>query len=135
MAWFESIERIEMEEELLRAKAQTLPESQRKDFFKLQSKQLKDPDTYAALNWLFLGGIHHFYLRKYLLFAIELCILVVAIVLLALGFRSALLLVCALTLYELPHLFCAQRIVRQWNLQSSQAIYHQLRAQAKSIVV
>ncbi|EPC4056220.1 hypothetical protein ACRZPB_004622, partial [Vibrio parahaemolyticus] len=31
-----------------------LPETQKKEFYKLQSKKLKDPDTYATLNWFFL---------------------------------------------------------------------------------
>ena len=64
MSRSESMEALEAKEEQLRTLVADLTPEQRKRFYVEQTKQLKDPDTYAALNWLFLGGFHHLYLRK-----------------------------------------------------------------------
>ncbi|WP_413766502.1 hypothetical protein, partial [Vibrio vulnificus] len=90
-----------------------------KEFYNRQSKQLKDPDTYATLNWLFLGGFHHCYLGKYGLFALEITILLVSVVGLVLGHSSALLILMLLVIYELPQLFFSQKIARQHNYDLS----------------
>ena len=59
-------ELVESQEEELRTSAKGLDETYRKLFFDSVSKKLKDPDTYAVLNWFFITGIHHYYLGKYL---------------------------------------------------------------------
>lgn len=127
MSLFESIENLERNEELLRKQVSLLPESQRKEFYKRQSEELKDPDTYAALNWLFLGGFHHCYLGKYALFAIELMLLSVSIVGFLLGHPSALFILVLLVAYELPQLFFSQKIARQYNYNVSCEIYNDVR--------
>jgi len=46
-------EEVEREEERLRALARELSDEDRKAFFEAFSKRVKDPDTYAVLNWFF----------------------------------------------------------------------------------
>lgn len=127
MRLFEPIEQLEKQEELLRSQVNSLPEHQKKEFYERQSKSLKDPDTYATLNWFFLGGFHHCYLGKYALFALELILLVVSIVGFVLGHPSAFLILALLIIYELPQLFFSQKIARQHNYQLSCEIFNDVR--------
>ncbi|KJY93702.1 hypothetical protein [Vibrio neptunius] len=127
MRLFEPIEQLEKNEELLRKQVNSLPENQKKEFFERQSKKLKDPDTYATLNWFFLGGFHHCYLGKYALFALELILLTVSIIGLFLGHTSALFILALLTIYELPQLFFSQKIARQHNYKLSCEIFNDVR--------
>ncbi|HFQ5433707.1 TPA: hypothetical protein ACGVBV_004206 [Vibrio vulnificus] len=127
MRLFEPIEQLEQNEELLRRQVNSLPESQKKEFYERQSKKLKDPDTYATLNWFFLGGFHHCYLGKYALFALELTMLIVSIIGLFLGHPSAFLILALLVIYELPQLFFSQKIVRQYNYKLSCEIFNDVR--------
>ncbi|KLV09070.1 membrane protein [Photobacterium aquae] len=124
----ESIEALEVKEEQLRSLVADLPQEQRKRFFAEQAKQLKDPDTYAALNWLFLGGFHHLYLRKYAIFAVEFTLLIIVIIALVMGFYYAGIILIALTVYELPQLFFSQKIARQYNYNLSMQIYQDVYA-------
>lgn len=127
MRMFESTEQLEENEELLRKQVNLLPEVQKKEFYNRQSKQLKDPDTYATLNWLFLGGFHHCYLGKYGLFALEITMLLVSVVGIVLGHTSALLILMLLVIYELPQLFFSQKIARQHNYDLSCKIFNDVR--------
>nr|WP_086939416.1 hypothetical protein [Thaumasiovibrio occultus] len=125
--WFEPIEVLEEKEEQLRQKVNALPSDAKKQYYQLQGKQLKDPDTYAALNWLFLGGAHHLYLGKYLIFAIEFSLLIVSITLAFAGHLEALFILVGLSIYEAPQLFFSQRIARAHNYQLCCQLYEQLR--------
>ena len=127
MRLFEPIEQLEKQEELLRSQVNSLPEHQKKEFYERQSKSLKDPDTYATLNWFFLGGFHHCYLGKYALFALELILLIVSIVGFVLGHPSAFLILALLIIYELPQLFFSQKIARLHNYQLSCEIFNEVR--------
>ena len=127
MRLFEPIEQLEKQEELLRSQVNSLPEHQKKEFYERQSKSLKGPDTYATLNWFFLGGFHHCYLGKYALFALELILLIVSIVGFVLGHPSAFLILALLIIYELPQLFFSQKIARQHNYQLSCEIFNEVR--------
>ncbi|MCR9771270.1 hypothetical protein QTO16_24165 [Vibrio harveyi] len=127
MRLFEPIEQLEKQEELLRSQVNSLPEHQKKEFYERQSKSLKDPDTYATLNWFFLGGFHHCYLGKYALFALELILLIVSIIGFVLGHPSAFFILALLIIYELPQLFFSQKIARQHNYQLSCEIFNEVR--------
>ena len=127
MRMFKSTEQLEENEELLRKQVSLLPEVQKKEFYNRQSKKLKDPDTYATLNWFFLGGFHHCYLGKYALFALEITLLLVSVVGLVLGHTSALLILVLLIIYELPQLFFSQKIARQHNYDLSCEIFNDIR--------
>jgi len=127
MRILEPIEQLEKNEELLRQQVNALPENQKKEFYRRQSTKLKDPDTYATLNWFFLGGLHHCYLGKYALFAIEITLLTVSVVGFFLGHASAIFILALLVIYELPQLFFSQKIARQHNYKISCGIFNEVR--------
>lgn len=126
MQLFEPIEQLEKNEEQLRKQVNALPETQKKAFYKLQSERLKDPDTYATLNFFFLGGFHHCYLGKYTLFAIELTLLTLSMIGFFLGYPSLLCILILLVIYELPQLFFSQKIARQHNYNLSCEIFNEV---------
>ena len=127
MSIFEPLQTVEKNEDLLRQQLSSLSKEQKKVFYEVQSQKLKDPDTYAALNWLFLGGVHHFYLEKYALFAIELMLLTVSIVGFFLGHESSIYIIILLAVYELPQLFFSQKIARQYNYNLSCHLFNEVR--------
>lgn len=109
---------VKKEEELLRNKILLLSDENRKAFYENVEKQIKDPDTYAALNFLFLTGIHHFYLQKWLKGTINLSLFVLGLILLfgstfSYGFGLGILL--AVFILELNELFRSQIIVQDYN--------------------
>ena len=55
---------VDNEEEALRSEINHLPDELRAQFYNEVKNKIKDPDTYAALNWFFICGLHHFYLGK-----------------------------------------------------------------------
>ncbi|EGU30524.1 hypothetical protein VII00023_10959 [Vibrio ichthyoenteri ATCC 700023] len=127
MRLFEPIEQLEKNEEKLRQEVNALSAEQKKEFFKIQSDSLKDPDTYATLNWLFLGGFHHCYLGKYALFITELLLFTVSAIALFFGHLSAIFILLLLVAFELPQLFLSQKIARQRNYDVSCEILNQVR--------
>lgn len=82
-------EQVEQRQEQLREQIALLPQKQRKHFYQRWQKQVKDPDSYAVLNYLLLAGLHHFYLGKWLRGAVNLLISVIAILLVTLGAVAA----------------------------------------------
>lgn len=109
-------EEVDAEEESLRKAIRELSEERRAEFYRQAGKAIKDPDTYAALNWFFIAGLHHFYLGRWQWGLIDLGALFVAI-----GcFLAGLIwppVVLLLTVYswELWQLFRSQVIVQDWN--------------------
>jgi len=103
------------EEEALRDDIRALNDEQRKEYYRLERQAIKDPDTYAVLNYFFLGGLHHFYLGKFARGLFNLVITVLGLIFLfvlpLLGFA----LIIFVFLIELPKLIRAQRIIHQYN--------------------
>lgn len=126
MSLFEPLEELECREDSLRNKVSQLSPEQKKRYYQAQMKQLKDPDTYASLNWFCLGGFHHLYLGKKMLFFIEITLFLIAVVALYVGHIEALFILVILVAYELPHLFLSQKIVRQHNQKISNDIYRKI---------
>jgi len=58
-------EAIQEAEEHIRKLVRELPDEKRLLFFQQAEKNLKDPDTYATLNFLLVAGLHHFYLGQW----------------------------------------------------------------------
>ena len=107
---------VDAEEERLRALAQSLPDARRNAFFLEAKERLRDPDTYAALNWFFLAGLHHFYLGKWIKGLCNLAVFVAGIVLMfARSVWLGLGLILLVSVWELWALFRAQIIVQDWN--------------------
>jgi hypothetical protein len=111
-------EAVDAEEESLRAAIRGLSEEQRADFYRHAGKAVKDPDTYAALNWFFIAGLHHFYLKRWLLGLMDLAALFVAIACFAAGqVWAGVVLLLVIYSWELVQLFRSQIIVQDWNNQ------------------
>ncbi|WP_417683226.1 TM2 domain-containing protein [Pseudidiomarina aquimaris] len=125
-----NLEQLQEEEEQLRQQVRELGPEQRKLFYKLQEKQIKDPDTYAVLNYFFVAGLHHFYLRKYLWGSIDLTLMIIGILTFPMG---GFVLLILLVLLELPQLFMSQRIVQRYNNQVMRDCLAQARSQTRVV--
>lgn len=109
-------EEVDAEEESLRKAARELSEEQRAEFYRQAGKVAKDPDTYAALNWFFIAGLHHFYLGRWRWGLIDLGALFVAIGCFLVGLIwPAVILLLIVYSWELWQLFRSQIIVQDWN--------------------
>ncbi len=107
---------VAAEVERLRVRAAALPDTKRHVFYKRLSAELKDPDTYAALNWFFVVGLHHFYLRHYLQGLLTILAFALGVALLFTSiWLTGIVLLLAITVYECYQLFQAQLIVQAWN--------------------
>ncbi len=123
-------EMLRQEEEALREQIYQLPVEQKKQFYALEVAQVKDPDTYAALNWAFVAGLHHFYLGRWLrgLFNI---ILMISGVILYFATQWPLIgasLVLFIFIIELPQLFNSEKIVHTYNNQLMKSLLKQVSA-------
>lgn len=110
-------ESLRQEEEQLREQIAKLTSEQKKRYYALEVGQVKDPDTYAALNWAFLAGLHHFYLGKWQRGLLNLLLMFIG----GLFYFSQLLpfiggiLISLVFIIELPQLFNSQKIVHHYN--------------------
>jgi len=121
--WHLKQDQVDAEEERLRARVRALQEADRRDFYRALQPHLKDPDTYAVLNWFFLAGLHHFYLRRWARGLINLAVFLTGLALLfSPWFALGLGLMVLILLVELWALFRAQLIVQDWN----NALYRRL---------
>lgn len=120
-------EAIQEEEEHIRKLVRELPDDKRLLFFQQVEKNLKDPDTYATLNYLFIAGLHHFYLGKWIRGSINLFIFLMGVVLLFTGLAIiGVLLIIAISLVELKALFKSQIIIQDYNNNVMAAIYREV---------
>jgi len=107
---------IQAEEEVLRLEIAKLSAEQRKQFYATAKQKLKDPDTFAVLNYLFITGLHHFYLGHWLRGAFNLLIFIVAISLIVAGlWKFGLGMIAIISLFEIYALFRSQIIVQDYN--------------------
>jgi len=122
-----SKELVQAQEENIRNKVRGLPDEARLAFFSASELELKDPDTYATLNYIFIAGLHHFYLGKwrYGLVNITLFWAGIAIFFLYSAGLGAMLVV-GVTLLELYEMFQAQLMVQHHNNGVMEAIYNDL---------
>ncbi len=122
-----AIQTIQDQEESIRKQVRDLPDSKRVEFFRRSEQQLKDPDTYAVLNYLFVAGLHHFYLGKWMRGLVNLVIFCSGIMAFFLGFTLAgIVMVVTISLMELYALFNAQAIVTEYNNAVMQQIYNDI---------
>ena len=107
---------IQAEEERIRQWVRELPDDKRLAFFKQAEKSLKDPDTYATLNYLFIAGLHHFYLGKWIRGSINLLIFVAGVLCIFTGLTGlGILILIAISAVELKALFKAQLVIQDYN--------------------
>ncbi len=127
----ESKEVIQQKEEHIRQLVRVLPDHKRLKFFKETEKKLKDADTYAALNFIFIAGLHHFYLGKWVRGLINIIIFFAGVVMLFTGLIAiGIFMLIAITIVELYALFRAQLIVQDYNNIIMEAIYRDINKEA-----
>jgi len=110
-------ESLRQEEEQLREQIAQLNPEQKKCYYALEVEQVKDPDTYAVLNWAFLAGLHHFYLGKWQRGLLNLVLTLIGMIL-WLTISAAIfggILIALVFIMELPQLFNSQKIVHRYN--------------------
>jgi len=107
-----------------------LPDAQRKSYFEQAESRLKDPDTYAVLNYLFIAGLHHFYLGRWLRGLINLAVFGGGVYLMFLDqWRNGFIVIGIITALELYALFRSQIIVQHYNNSISEEILDSMEQQ------
>ncbi len=108
---------VEKEQEELRSLVSALDDIKRKAFYAEAKSRIKDPDTYATLNYFFVTGLHHFYLGKWLpgIMDVSIFIFAVGLMLVKQWYFTGAVLILAVSIWELWALFRAQIIVQDWN--------------------
>jgi hypothetical protein len=118
---------VQAEEESIRLAVRALPDEQRLAFYTQMADELKDPDTYAMLNYFFLTGLHHMYLGRYTRGAINLCLLLAGLALAASGaWLFGVLVVLFILCVELLALFRSQVVVQDYNNTVSRDILRRI---------
>jgi len=116
---------VEREEEALREAVNRLPDNQRKWVYAEAEKAIKDPDTYAVLNYLFLAGLHHFYLGRWGRGLVNLTVFLAGLICLIFGgVLLGIILIIGITVIELYALFRSQTIVQQYNNEIMRELLH-----------
>ena len=115
-----SLEEIEEREENIRERTKNITGDQRVLFYKEVNKRIKDPDTYATLNYFFIVGLHHFYLGKWIRGCLDIFFFVIGIFFIfSPGLELfGILIVVMITLMEMYCLFRSQSIVTHYNNNS-----------------
>jgi len=118
---------VDAREEKIRLTVRELPDELRKRYFEEAESRLKDPDTYAVLNYLFIAGLHHFYLGRWIRGLINLVVFSGGVYLIYLEqWQNGLISIGAITIIELYALFRSQVIVKHYNNKISEAILDSL---------
>jgi TM2 domain-containing membrane protein YozV len=114
-------------EERLRKCVRALPDEKRLAFYRQAERRLKDPDTYAALNYLFIAGLHHFYLGKWVRGLLNITVFLAGVMLLFTPLAViGILLIVAISMAELYALFKSQTIVQAHNNRIMEQIYREI---------
>ncbi|MAD73524.1 MAG: hypothetical protein CML20_01745 [Rheinheimera sp.] len=124
-------QQVDAEEERLRELVAALPAEQRKIFYQQLKPLLRDPDTYATLNWCFLAGLHHFYLGLWGRGLVNLLVFIAGAVLLFTPLvLVGIVLLLLISVVELWALFRAQIIIQDWNNKIMRRLLQRLAAKA-----
>lgn len=110
-------EQLRLEENQLRAQVASLSIKQKRHYYAQELQQIKDPDTYAALNWFFVAGLHHFYLGKWQRGGINFAFLLTGILFYISNIFTLFgaVLILLVFIIELPQLFNSENIVKNYN--------------------
>lgn len=125
-----AIELLDREQELLDAAVAALPAEQRQLYYERSTEAFKDPDTYATLAYMFIAGLHHFYLNRWDRGLLDISFNLGGLALIGYGvirdqLSSVLLgvgIVVAIAISELSYLFRSQQIVKRYNLDRQREI-------------
>lgn len=107
---------IDEQEEQIRRQVRELSDAQRKEYYRQVSDKIKDPDTYATLNYIVIAGLHHFYLGKWLLGLMNISVFTLGAVCFYFNQTEVgVAFVLGIILFELYELFRSQIIVKNHN--------------------
>ncbi len=119
-----------LREEKIRILAGQLPGDKRLLFWTEVQKKLKDPDTYAAMNFAFMFGLHHFYVGKWIRGLLAISLFVLGLITLFVVPMVGVLLIACVICSAIPALFRSDTIVRQYNNELMEQMYRQLKNDA-----
>ena len=119
-------EAIENDTNKLRDDIAGLSDAERAEYYRGIKPLLRDPDTYATLNYLLISGLHRFYLGQYFAGSIELLCTIAGIALLFVEPLLGIALVVLVSLIELWALFRSQAIVQDFNNRAGRRLYEQI---------
>jgi TM2 domain-containing membrane protein YozV len=128
---------VEAREEALREQLRSLTDEQRRNFYRLYRPRLRDPDTYAVLNWFFVGGLHHFYLGDIAAGLFNLLVMLTGVGLLLVtpligagvppfAPLAGVGLIVLVVVIELPALFRSQAVVAERNVRRGEETLREL---------
>ena len=121
-------EAVHQQEEALRLKVRQLSEAQRQRFYHRFNRQVKDPDTYAVLNYLLVAGLHHFYLGRVGRGCLNMGLFVMAVTMLFSGWWwLGLAMIGVLLVAELPALLRSELIVADYNNRLMERLLREVR--------
>ena len=117
------------EDEQLRTLISELSNEQRKHYYGLFVAQVKDPDTFAALNWACLAGLHHFYLGRWQRGAFNLILMFIGALFCFIQYAPLFGggIILFVFIIELPQLFNSQKIIHQYNNQLMKSLLKQIK--------
>ena len=114
---------VEEQQDQIRRQIREMSDEQRRTFYTLSEKKIKDPDTYAPLNYIFIAGLHHFYLGKWLLGFINIAVFWGGVACILLKYIDlGIALIVGIAIFELFELFRSQALVQHHNNIISQEI-------------
>ena len=119
-----TMDELKKQEDSLRKRIALLSAAEKKAYYTMEEKRIKDPDTYAVLNYFFLAGLHHFYLGKPVWGLLNLLTMIIGLIFIQ---SFGLILIGIVLIVELPQLFRSQKIVQKHNNQVMQQILESLR--------
>ena len=129
--------KVDQEEEAIRLAIRDLPDEIRARVFSEIGSKIRDPDTYAVLNYTLMAGLHHFYLGQYLRAISEAICFLIGVYLIYYGGTTVdghmlmylgIVIVAVLLVIELVGLFRAQIIVQNFNNRESRRILNKYSA-------
>jgi len=125
-AWRLDADEVRAGEEALRERLRALPDADRLAYYRRCSPSLKDPDTYAVLDWLFLAGLHHYYLGQHVAGTRNLLLMLVGVALLFVQPWAGGGLILLVFIAELPALLRSQTLVAEHDLRLGERILREL---------
>lgn len=118
---------VEEQQDQIRRQIREMSDEQRRTFYTLSEKKIKDPDTYATLNYIFIAGLHHFYLGKWLLGLMNITVFWGGVACIFMKYIDlGIALIIGIALFELFELFRSQALVQHHNNLISQEILSQI---------
>ena len=120
-------EQLRLEENQLREQIASLSVEQKRQYYAQELQYIKDPDTYAALNWVFIAGLHHFYLGKWQRGLVNLVLMFTGLFFYFSGIFSLFgaVIVLFVFLIELPQLFMSENVIHRYNNQLMKELLQQ----------